>query len=93
MSNDRSVHGIARGRVQGVFYRASLQKEATALSLTGWVRNLADGAVEFLAQGESESVQALLNWAERGPTLARVSAVEIEDIQPAHDLQGFEIRY
>ena len=93
MSKQRSVQGIVSGRVQGVFYRASLQQEARALALVGWVRNLADGSVEFVAQGGPEALAKLIRWAEHGPPHANVSAVEVKDIQTASDLRGFDIRY
>lgn len=63
------------GRVQGVAYRASTQAQARRLGLTGWVRNLPDGAVELEAQGPAAVVAALEAWCHRGPTAARVQAV------------------
>ena len=63
-----------------------------ALGLTGWVRNSPDGRVLFLASGAPESVGALLDWARRGPALARVDALEVEDVheQPP---ATFEVRF
>ena len=63
------------GRVQGVGYRWSLCVEATRLGLTGWVRNRRDGSVEALVHGPLEAVEALLVWAHRGPSMARVDSV------------------
>ena len=64
------------GRVQGVGFRDALCREAEGLGVTGWVRNLADGGVEALAQGDAEALAALLDWARRGPPAARVERVE-----------------
>lgn len=72
----KQLHGFVRGRVQGVFFRASLQREARRLGLCGWVKNLPDGTVEFLAEGEEQELRELLGWAQRGPTAARVDRVD-----------------
>lgn len=78
--NKMSIHCFVSGRVQGVWYRASTQKEANALGLTGWVRNLSDGRVEVVACGEKEKVMQLYAWLRRGPELAKVEAVSYEEI-------------
>lgn len=79
------------GRVQGVYYRASMVAEATRLGLHGWVRNRADGSVEALAQGGAPAVQALLDWARRGPPQALVERVDVADAEP-QTLPPFEQR-
>jgi acylphosphatase len=66
------------GRVQGVGYRDALRYEAERRGITGWVRNRADGSVEALLQGPSEHVEALIAWARRGPSAARVDELRIE---------------
>jgi acylphosphatase len=65
-----------RGKVQGVFFRASTRIEAQRLGLRGHARNLADGSVEVLAAGDAESIEALARWLQHGPPHARVDAVE-----------------
>ena len=72
----KQVQLIVRGMVQGVFFRASAQREARRLGLTGWVKNRGDGAVEIVAEGEEDDVKDLLSWTQRGPSTARVEQVD-----------------
>ncbi|HTV23914.1 MAG TPA: acylphosphatase [Polyangiaceae bacterium] len=67
---------IVRGRVQGVYFRASAQREARRLGLVGVVRNRADGSVEIVAEGEETSIRELHGWAQKGPSVARVDRVD-----------------
>ena len=67
------------GRVQGVGFRWSLNAEASALGLKGWVRNRIDGCVEAVLIGNAEAVDTLTVWAHHGPTSARVDRVTIND--------------
>lgn len=80
------------GRVQGVAYRASTQHRARGLGLTGWVRNLADGAVELEAQGVSAAVATLLAWCRHGPPAAVVTEVATTDVDVVAGELAFEIR-
>jgi acylphosphatase len=72
----KRIHLVVRGRVQGVFFRASAQREARQLGLTGYVKNRNDGAVELVAEGEEDQVKDFLSWAQHGPSTARVDKVE-----------------
>lgn len=81
---------LVSGRVQGVSYRAATRQQARALGLTGHARNLPDGRVEVLAQGEASALAQLESWLWRGPPLARVDRVEASEIE-TQPLQGFEI--
>jgi len=73
----KQVHLVVRGRVQGVYFRASTQREAKRLGLGGWVKNRPDGAVEILAEGEEDSLKMLVAWANKGPSAARVERVDV----------------
>jgi len=68
-------HATIRGRVQGVGYRAWVEDEATARGLEGWVRNRRDGSVEAVFAGPAEAVAAMIEACRRGPSSARVEAV------------------
>lgn len=87
------VHLLVSGRVQGVWFRGSTAGEARKLALSGWVRNLADGRVEVLAEGPRPALEKLVTYCHRGPTFARVSAVAAEWSEPRGDLSPFEVAY
>lgn len=72
------------GRVQGVGFRWSLNAQANALGLAGWVRNWHDGSVEALVRGQPDAVEALTAWAWQGPPAARVDRVIARD-EPDQD--------
>lgn len=67
---------VIRGRVQGVFFRASARREARQLGLTGWVKNRSDGRLEALLEGDEERVKEFLGWAHHGPSTARVDHID-----------------
>ncbi len=70
-------HLYIGGQVQGVCFRATTCDRARMLGVTGWVRNLPDGRVEVLAEGNTDSVDALVAWCRRGPPGARVEGVDM----------------
>jgi acylphosphatase len=84
---------VVEGRVQGVFFRGFVQEEARGRGVRGWVRNLADGRVEALLEGERTDVDAVLESMRRGPRAARVTdfAVRFED--PTGEYDDFSVRY
>ena len=84
-------HLIISGKVQGVFYRASMVEAAQKLGVAGWVRNRRDGTVEAMLAGESQAVAAVLAWARRGPPGARVDHVQVE-LGDEENYSGFTTR-
>ena len=70
------MHVFISGRVQGVSYRYSTVIQAQKLGLTGWVKNLYDGRVEALFEGEEALINSMLNWCQQGPAMAYVKNVE-----------------
>jgi acylphosphatase len=72
----KQIQLIVRGRVQGVYFRASAQREARQHGLTGWVKNRTDGSVEMVVEGEEDQVKDFLSWSQHGPATARVDEVE-----------------
>ncbi|MGN6401508.1 MAG: acylphosphatase [Flavisolibacter sp.] len=72
-----TVHLLIKGKVQGVFYRATAKDVAKELGLTGWVKNTKEGNVEALASGSAEQLQQFINWCRQGPAKAIVTNVEI----------------
>jgi acylphosphatase len=72
----KTLHLMIHGRVQGVYFRQSMLREAQNLGVSGWVRNRIDGTVEAVAHGDPAAVDAILRWAQHGPELARVERVD-----------------
>lgn len=73
----KQVHLLVRGRVQGVYFRASTQHEAQRLGVLGWVKNRHDGSVEILAQGSEDALVQFMQWTHKGPSAARVDHVDV----------------
>lgn len=77
----KGLHCLVSGRVQGVFFRAETEAQATQLGLTGWVRNLPDGRVEVQAFGPEHMLEEFRAWLKCGPSMARVLKLECESIE------------
>jgi len=86
------VRLIISGRVQGVGFRFSAFDEAKGLALAGWVRNLAGGEVEIVAEGRRESLKKLAAWAHFGPPSSRVTDVREEWLEFTGEFAEFRIR-
>ena len=88
----KRAHVKIYGRVQGVWFRASTKEMADKLGIKGWVRNMPDGTVEAVFEGDDKSVEKIIEWCHRGPPLARVDRVEVEYEEPQGETD-FRIRY
>lgn len=88
----RRLKLTASGRVQGVFYRQSMKVQARKLGVSGWVRNMPDGSVEALVEGDERSVGSLVEWARRGPAGSRVDALRVSE-SGERAPPAFEVRY
>jgi acylphosphatase len=84
-------HLWVSGRVQGVWYRGACADQARAFSVSGWARNLPDGRVEVVLEGEPEAVDQLVQWCHQGPAHAHVTAVDVRPETP-EGLTGFAVR-
>ncbi len=86
------VHVFISGRVQGVFFRSSTKGKAEELGISGWVRNLSDGRVEAVFEGEEGSVKRMVEWCRKGPEYAWVDDVEVMSENYSGEFEGFALR-
>ena len=87
-----SYHVIVTGRVQGVGFRYSTQKAAAAYGVRGWVRNMPDGSVEVVCEGNRQRVTRLLKWLQSGPPGSYVTGIEKSRIRP-QSVHSFTIQF
>ena len=92
MSNYR-VRLFVTGKVQGVFFRQSLKVMAKKNNIFGWVKNLQDGRVEAVLEGNEENVSRLVEWAHGGPANARVEDVDIRNEKFTGEFSKFDVLY
>lgn len=85
------AHIFVSGIVQGVFFRANTKEKANELKINGWVRNLPDGRVEILAEGDEEKIQKLIEWCWKGPEFAKVENVHATYKKFSGKFNSFEI--
>lgn len=86
------AHVLISGRVQGVSFRYYTMQEAQSRNVEGWVRNLWDGRVEAVFEGEQEAVEQMLAWCKHGPPSAQVDDVQITNGEPSGEFTSFRIR-
>ena len=87
------AHVIITGKVQGVFYRAETAAKAKRLNITGWVRNLPDGRVEAVFEGEEINVQKIIDFCRRGPPNAYVINLDVRRQEWKGEFSNFRVRY
>ena len=87
------AHIIVSGLVQGVFFRATTRQKALSLGLSGWVKNLTDGKVEAVFEGEKEKVKEMVEWAKKGPDSAQVDGVKVDWEKYTGHFSNFEVKY
>jgi acylphosphatase len=89
----RRVHVWVNGRVQGVYFRDATRDAAIRYGVAGWVRNLPDGRVEAVFEGERNAVEQVVGFCRHGPYPARVDGIEVVDEEFRGEFQDFQIRY
>jgi acylphosphatase len=82
---------LVEGDVQGVFFRDECQREADRLGVAGSARNLPDGRVEVIVEGDEAAVEQMVSWCRRGSSRAQVTGIEVSEEEP-QGLQGFDTR-
>lgn len=91
--NNQRIHIFISGKVQGVFFRQAMKVMAIKNNVTGWVRNLEDGRVEAILEGNAEKVDSLVEWAHTGPANARVKNVKIFNESYSGCFTDFSVLY
>jgi len=84
-------HVYISGKVQGVYFRDHTREQALKLGITGWVRNLPDGRVEAVFQGDNEKLHKMLEWCRQGSPMSRVDNVQVEDVVEPREYTDFRI--
>ena len=88
-----SAHVFFSGRVQGVFFRATCVEHSRELGLIGWVRNLPDGRVEAMFEGERDIIEEAINTCRKGPPMAHVDDIEVTWGKATGEFSSFSTRH
>jgi acylphosphatase len=91
--SDQRVRLFVTGKVQGVFFRQTLKVMAKKNDVFGWVKNLKDGRVEAVIEGDEEKISILIEWAHGGPANARVEDIEIRNEKFTGEFSKFDVLY
>ena len=87
------VHIIVSGRVQRVYFRGYTKDEAQKHNINGWVRNLPDGQVEAVFEGEKEDIDKLINRVSKGPSYSKVTSLDVDWLKFRDEFSNFQIHY
>lgn len=82
---------VVRGHVQGVFFRSDARDRAQSLHVAGWIRNVPDGTVEAVFEGDPGQVESMVEWCRRGPSAAQVENLDVDWEEPSGE-SGFAVR-
>jgi len=93
MEDKVRANAIISGRVQGVFFRMETKQAADRFGVSGWVRNLKDGTVEALFEGDRDRVEAVIDWCRQGPPHAAVTDVAVTWDEFSGEFSGFNIAF
>jgi acylphosphatase len=93
MASKARAHVIIKGRVQGVYFRYATREEANMRGVKGWVRNMSDGRVEAVFEGDKDKVDEMIDYCHFGPSVAKVSSVEVRREDYTGEFKNFVIRY
>jgi len=91
--NVKLVHLLVSGKVQGVFFRQALKVVAKKNNVLGWVRNLKDGCVEAIIEGDNNSINSVIEWTRIGPANSRVDDIEESNEEFKNEFSTFDVLY
>ena len=89
----KRIHIFVTGRVQGVFFRQSARVMAIKNNVNGWVRNLDDGRVEIVTEGQKQNIDNFVDWCKTGSANSRVDEFELSEENSTDEFENFEVRY
>jgi len=89
----KRYHLIISGRVQGVFYRDFVRREANKLDIVGYVKNLSEGNVEIVAEGTEESLKKFISNCKKGPLMAFVKNIDIKEETAKNEFEDFDVKH
>ena len=85
------THAIFTGKVQGVFFRMNTNQKANGLGIKGWVRNVSDGTVEAIFEGEENNIKMLIDWCKTKIQMARVDEAQVENSEYLGEFDSFDV--